>query len=125
MMFAPSRLCQIVIVVLLLLVCADGRLQFRFRGGGHGGGYGGGTYHYAHRKTGRIHYVGTTNNFERRHKEHRRAHHYYANTRQYKLTTHPMPDSSPYQRFNKEKVLIRQMKPVANKHPGGNGKRAQ
>lgn len=116
-MFPSSRLCQIVIVVLLLVVCVDGR-----RGGGR---YGRGTYHYVHRKSGRVHYVGTTNNFERRHKEHRKAHHYYADTRYYKLTTHPMPDSSPHQRFNKEKVLIRQMKPVANKHPGGNGKRAQ
>lgn len=114
------RICHIVIVLLLLLVGVHGG-----RGGYRGGGYrGGGTYYYAHRKNGRIHYAGATNNFERRHKEHRKAHHYYADTRYYKRVTQPMPHSSPQQRFNKEKILIRQMKPVANKHPGGNGKRA-
>ena len=119
------RICHIVIVLLLLLVGVRGG-RGGYRGGGYrGGGYrGGGTYYYAHRKNGRIHYAGATNNFERRHKEHRKAHHYYADTRYYKRVTQPMPHSSPQQRFNKEKILIRQMKPVANKHPGGNGKRA-
>ena len=82
-----------------------------------------GVYHYVHRHSGRIHYVGATNNFNRRHKEHQTARHYYTDSTKYKLKRFSMPHSTHQEIFKKEKEMIRHTNPVANKHPGGNGRR--
>jgi len=78
-----------------------------------------GVYTYTHKNTGQYAYVGTTNNFERRHREHQYADHYYASS-DYNYNTYSMPGATPAERYAAEKVVTH---PEANKHPGGNGPR--
>jgi len=82
----------------------------------------GGTYRYVNKYSGRVHYVGTTNNFRRRHSEHVRDNHYYAG-KNYKLIKNPMHKASSEQRYKAEIHEIKKYKPVANIHRGGNGPR--
>lgn len=82
-----------------------------------------GTYRYVNKHSGRTHYVGATNNFHRRHREHQRAGHYYANSNTYKLVKNYMPHSSHEKIYQREVKQIKQYNPLANKVRGGNGKR--
>lgn len=72
--------------------------------------------------TERAHYVGMTNNFSRRHREHVNAEHYYTGPN-YKLEKTYMPNSSREAMYRAEKRAISEEELVANKHPGGNGPR--
>ena len=82
-----------------------------------------GTYRYVNRQSGKTHYVGATNNFRRRNREHQRAGHYYANPSKYKLVKNNMGRSSQEKRYQKEKEDIKYYQPIANKYRGGNGRR--
>lgn len=82
----------------------------------------GGVYVYSNKQTGRAEYVGTTNNFDRRHKEHVRENHYYTNNK-YDYTTYEMNKSTIEQRYQAERDLIKELNPKANKSKGGNGPR--
>jgi hypothetical protein len=61
-----------------------------------------------------------TNDFNRRHNEHKSAKHYYTSP-SYELKKTYMTGSSRDEMYQEEKQQIREKKPVANKHPGGNG----
>lgn len=78
------------LVILLLIISAAAR---------------GGVYFYRCRN--RVHYVGRTNNFERRHKEHVRDGRYFANCRMDKFVTSD--------RNRIEKYYIKKYQPPANK----------
>jgi predicted GIY-YIG superfamily endonuclease len=98
-----------ILLIVLLTSSVDARRSSRRSSSG-------GTYRYV--KKGRTLYVGTTNNFKRRHAEHRRDHAY---ARGAKYITNKMPKSTPTQRYAQEKRDIAKYKPVNNKIAGGNG----
>ena len=79
-----------------------------------------GVYSYVDKKTGKTHYVGMTNDFDRRDKEHKSAKHYYASSK-YELQKINMPGVSRNKMYEEEKRQIKNKKPVANKYAGGNG----
>ena len=81
-----------------------------------------GTYRYVNKNTGRTHYVGATNNFNRRHFEHVKNNKYYTKNN-YVMIKNYMPYSSSDEIYHVEKQQIKKYKPVANKHKGGNGPR--
>lgn len=80
----------------------------------------GGVYVYTNKKTGAAEYAGKTNNFDRRHREHVRAGHYYAD---HVYNTIPMPWATTEQMYQMERDLIGILNPRANKVKGGNGPR--
>ena len=82
----------------------------------------GGTYSYVNKNTHRTHYVGATNNFDRRHNEHKNAGHYYTGSN-YQFKKNHMPHSTSEERYQEERNQIRRENPVANKYAGGNGRR--
>lgn len=79
----------------------------------------GGTYRYVNKQTKETHYVGATNNFERRHSEHKKAD-YYASSN-YKYVTNNMPKANKHEVAREEKRQIHKYKPNANKNKGGGG----
>lgn len=80
----------------------------------------GGTYRYVNKNTGKTHYVGATNDFNRRHAEHKRAD-YYASSSNYKYVTNNMPNANKQQVAHEERRQINQYKPSANRNRGGGG----
>ena len=80
----------------------------------------GGTYRYVNKKSGKTHYVGATNNFNRRHKEHVRSGHYYTGSN-YKLKKNFMSTTNKQRLANTEKRQIKKHSPYANKNIGGGG----
>ena len=80
----------------------------------------GGTYRYVHKNSGRTHYVGATNNFNRRHKEHVRSGHYYTGSN-YNFKKNYMTTSNKKHLANIEKNQIKKHNPIANKYKGGGG----
>jgi len=81
---------------------------------------GGGVYSYVNKNTHKTHYVGMTNDFNRRHNEHKSAKHYYASPN-YELKKTYMTGATRNEMYQEEKQQIKDKNPVANKHPGGNG----
>lgn len=79
-----------------------------------------GVYSYSNKKTGKSHYVGMTNNFDRRDREHKAYHDYYTSSN-YKFEKMNMPGASRKQMYQEEKRQIKNKHPVANKYSGGNG----
>ena len=77
---------------------------------------GGGTYRYVNKRSGKTHYVGATNNFQRRHNEHVRSDHYYTKP-EYKFVKNHMTGN--YAKTEREQ--IKKYKPLANKNRGGGG----
>ena len=83
---------------------------------------GAGTYRYVNKNTGRTHYVGATNNFRRRHSEHKKKNKYYTKFNYVMIKNH-MPKSSSEEIYSEEVNQIKKYNPVLNKHRGGNGPR--
>jgi uncharacterized protein YxeA len=69
----------------------------------------GGVYFYRNRKTNRVHYVGKTNNFARRNKEHKRDRRYFSGAK------YRMDKFYTDNRDNIEKYYINRYNPPANK----------
>lgn len=80
----------------------------------------GGVYSYVNKNSHKVHYVGMTNDFNRRHNEHKLANHYYASPN-YELKKTYMTGASRNDMYEEEKRQIKNKHPIANKHPGGNG----
>ena len=80
----------------------------------------GGTYRYVNNNSGRTHYVGATNNFNRRHKEHVRQGDYYTGNR-YKLKKNYMSTSNKQHMAETERRHIKKYNPIANRNRGGGG----
>lgn len=78
----------------------------------------GGIYHYSDRNTGRVQYVGATNNFARRHSEHVRGGDSYANNY---YQTFPMKGATKGQVAEAERSHIKYFQPSSNKNKGGGG----
>lgn len=68
-----------------------------------------GVYFYRNIRTGRVHYVGKTNNFERRNLEHIRARRYFADANSFRMDVF-------YTKYKDtvEKYYIERYDPVAN-----------
>jgi len=81
-----------------------------------------GVYTYVNKKTDIAHYVGMTNNFDRRDKEHKAADAYYTSSK-YRLEKTNMPGATREQMYQEEKRQIKDKKPIANIYAGGNGPR--
>jgi len=81
-----------------------------------------GVYTYVDKKTKEAQYVGMTNDFDRRDKEHKAANDYYASSN-YILQKTNMPGASREEMYREEKRQIKDKHPVANKYSGGNGPR--
>jgi len=81
----------------------------------------GGVYAYVNRYTGEAHYIGATNNFDRRHNEHKYDKKYFAG-KNYEMKKTYMADNAE-RRYSEEKKQINKYKPIANKYAGGNGRR--
>lgn len=79
-----------------------------------------GVYLYIDKKTGKTHYVGMTNDFDRRDKEHKTAKHYYSSSK-YEFKKINMPGVSRNKMYDEEKRQIKNKNPIANKSSGGNG----
>ncbi len=81
----------------------------------------GGVYRYVNKHTHRTHYVGATNDFSRRHNEHKSDKRYFTGDN-YEMKRKHM-SGNPERKFSEEIRQIHKYNPVANKHSGGNGRR--
>ena len=123
-----SQKCLFLLFLLLSTVQSRGHGGGGHSGGGHRGGYvgrasnyNGGVYKVVS-KNQHIKYIGQTNNFERREKEHRRNSQFVVKTDIFKKIP-----TKPNERFEKEQKMIETCKDNGscenNKHKGGNGRR--
>lgn len=74
----------------------------------------GGVYYYVHKKTEIIEYIGQTDNFERRHKQHTYDRRHFANLDEFDLKTYHMPGSTKCDRLEIEIQEIKKYEPPAN-----------
>ena len=128
-MFSQMFSQKCLLLLLLLFATVHSRGHGGGRGGnGHRGGYvgrasnyNGGVYKVVS-KNQHIKYIGQTNNFERREKEHRRNSPFVVKTDIFKKIP-----TNPNERFEKEQKMIETCKDNGscenNKHKGGNGRR--